>query len=157
MNKYEKKSLYDKCKNENVKLFCNCNGKCEYKVRNGNWAIYPCSQGKQADHEDWCPKSKVYLNKRDYNAGFLIDDETGEVHVHLSEPLTHREQNENEPNENDPNENVPRNHDGGGRRYPQHQQGKITISAMIKKMNPKKFYGFWQLSEQLQQSQESQR
>ena len=102
-------------------------------MRNGNWAIYPCSQGKQAEHEDWCPKSKVYLDKRDYNAGFLIDDETGEVWVHLSEPLMHREKNDDEPNE--PNENVPRNHDWGGRRYPQHQQGEITISAMIKKMN----------------------
>ncbi len=130
MDKYEKKSLYDKCKNENMKLFCNCNGNCEYKVRNGNWAIYPCSQGKQADHEDWCPKSKVYLNKHDYNAGFLIDDETGEVRVHLSEPLTHRNRNENEPNEN-----ISRNHAGGGRRYPRHQQGEITISAMIKRMN----------------------
>ena len=104
-------------------------------MRNGNWAIYPCSQGKQAEHEDWCPKSKVYLDKRDYNAGFLIDDETGEVRVHLSEPLMHREQNDDEPNENGPKENVPRNHDGGDRRYPQHQQGEITISAMVKKMN----------------------
>ncbi|MFQ8982337.1 MAG: hypothetical protein ACLR6I_18960 [Waltera sp.] len=34
-----------------------------------------------------------------------------------------------------PNENVPQNHGGGGRRYPQYQQGEITISAMIKKMN----------------------
>lgn len=118
-----------------MKLFCNCNGACEYKVRNGNWAIYPCGQGRQAEHEDWCPKSKVYLDKRDYNAGFLIDDETGEVRVHLSEPLMHQEQNDDEPNENEPNENVPRNHDGGGRRYPRHQQGEITISAMIKKMN----------------------
>ena len=135
MEKHEKKSLFDKCKDEKLKLFCNCNGACEYKVRNGNWAIYPCSQGKQAEHEDWCPKSKVYLDKRDYNAGFLIDDETGEVRVHLSEPLMHREQNDDEPNENGPNENVPRNHDGGDRRYPQHQQGEITISAMVKKMN----------------------
>lgn len=78
MNKNDRKLLYDKCKNENVKLFCNCNRTCEYKVRNGSWAIYPCSQRKQADHEDWCPKSKVYLDKRDYNAGFLINDETGE-------------------------------------------------------------------------------
>lgn len=55
--------------------------------------------------------------------------------MHLSEPLMHREQNDDEANENGPNENVPRNHDGGDRRYPQHQQGEITISAMIKKMN----------------------
>ena len=130
MEKQDKKLLFDKCEKENVRLFCNCNGVCEYKVRNGSWAIYPCSQGKQADHEDWCPKSKVYLDKRDYNAGFLIDDETGEVLVHLSEPLMHRKQNDDEPNEN-----VPRNYDGGGRRYPHHQQGEITISAMIKKMN----------------------
>lgn len=130
MGKYEKKSLYYQCKNENIRLFCNCNGVCEYKVRNGNWAIYPCSQGKQAYHEDWCPKSKVYLNKRDYNAGFLIDDETGEVQVHLSEPLMHRDQIEN-----GQNGNVPENHVGENRRYPQHQQGEISISAMIKKMN----------------------
>lgn len=53
--------------------------------------------------------------------------------MHLSEPLMHREQNDDEANENGPNENVPRNHDGGDRRYPQHQQGEITISAMIKR------------------------
>lgn len=135
MDNDEKKLLYEKCKNGKVKLFCNCNGVSEYKVRNGNWAIYPCSQGKQADHEDWCPKSKVFLDKREYNAGFLIDDETGEVRVHLSEPLMHRDQNNDEPDENAPNENVPQNHGGGGRRYPQYQQGEITISAMIKKMN----------------------
>ena len=47
----------------------------------------------------------------------------------------HRDQNNDEPDENAPNENVPQNHGGGGRRYPQYQQGEITISAMIKKMN----------------------
>ena len=36
MEKHEKKSLFDKCKDEKLKLFCNCNGVCEYKVRNGN-------------------------------------------------------------------------------------------------------------------------
>lgn len=135
MDKKEKNILFDRCKDEKLKLFCNCNGVCEYKVRNGNWAIYPCNQGKQADHEDWCPKSKVYLDRRDYNAGFLIDDETGEVRVHLSESLMHWEQNDDEPNENGQNENIQQNYDEGGRRYPRHQQGEITISAMIKKMN----------------------
>ena len=95
MSKSERKMLYNKCKNENIKLFCNCNDTCEYKVRNISWAIYPCSNGKQAEHEEWCPKSKVYLSKREYNAGFSIDDDTGEAHVKLLEPLLHREQNEN--------------------------------------------------------------
>lgn len=29
MEKHDKKSLYDKCEKENVRLFCNCNGVCD--------------------------------------------------------------------------------------------------------------------------------
>lgn len=86
--------------------------------------------GKQSDHEDWCPKSKVYLNKRVYNAGFLLNDETGEVRVHLSESLLFDKTIENETDIY-----ISQSYDREGRKYPQHEQGKITISAMIKKMN----------------------
>ena len=126
----ERKNLYEKIANEGLRLYCKCNLECEYRIRNNSWAIYPCSQGNQEKHEDWCSKSLRYQINRGYNSGFLMDEDTGEVQVHLSEALS-------PPREDDGNvaDNIEVIHRREGRRYPQDQQGEISISAMIKKMN----------------------
>lgn len=131
MEKADKEILYFRCQKENLKLFCGCNGRCEYGIRKNTWAIYPLSMKEK--HEDWCPKSDLYRAKSVYNSGFKIDEESGDVKVCLSEPIEKETikgnigiDNKGESIVHSPNSD---------REYPKHQQGEITISAMIKKMN----------------------
>ncbi len=125
----KKKELNDRCQNEGLKLFCGCNGKNEYGIRKNTWAIYPLS--KENEHEDWCPKSKVYKRKIVYNKGFEVDEKSGNVQVYLAESI------KNEKNGNDREQVIIRDfsHGNRDRKYPEYHQNRITISAMIKKMN----------------------
>lgn len=131
MEKDDKNKLRSRCQKENLKLFCGCNGKCEYGIRKNTWAIYPLSMKEK--HEDWCPKSDLYKAKSVYNTGFKIDEESGDVKVCLSESIEKEtiEGNKRQNNEGKSIASAP----NSDREYPKYQQGTITISAMIKKMN----------------------
>lgn len=130
----EKIQLYELYEKGEIKLYCGCNEcKTEYGIRKNTYAIYPKSMN--GIHADWCPKSEQYKRKIKYNSGFKIDEENGMVHVHLSEILKNRNTNDvDEENtvENDDGIVIPRETD---RKYPDMVQDKITVSAMVKKMN----------------------
>lgn len=125
MNAEEKRLLREKCINNDLKLFCICNQQCEYWVRDKTWAIYPTT--KKQKHKDWCPKSDVYKKNSKYNKGFTIT-EKDEFKVYLSESIF---KNGNKRK----TKVITKSFDISGREYPTTQQGKITISAMVKKMN----------------------
>lgn len=132
MEPKEKRELRERCIRERLNLYCRCNEQNEYGIRDKTWAIYPKS--KTQVHKDWCPKSESYKRSMIYNKGFKINEKTGQINVYLSEPISEKKKKntkDNIPIVNKPGTN--------SRKYPSTQQGKITISAMIKKMNMETF------------------
>lgn len=132
MEPEEKKELRERYIRERLNLYCRCNEQNEYGIRDKTWAIYPKS--KTQVHKGWCPKSELYQRNIKYNKGFQFNEKTRKFQVYLSESIS-EEKKENTENKK-PIANKP---DTDLRRYPSTQQGKITISAMIKKMNMETF------------------
>jgi hypothetical protein len=81
----------------------------------------------------YSPVNWESFNKRKiiYNKGFEVDEESGNVQVYLAESI------KKENNGNDREQVIIRDfpHGNRDRKYPEYHQNRITISAMIKKMN----------------------
>lgn len=115
LNYKNQKSIKDKLNTEKYKLYCSCNNKVEYKIRNNDaYSIYPAKQNTHNNHEKECIHS---IPSKSSTPGLTYDAITDVYKVNISYPKLKSENkntnkspnynNVSNPNEKHQSDNTP--------------------------------------------------